>query len=57
MILDLRTPAERETVTVSEWRYGGNGHRYGGPFRAELARQRMATAHRIIRERGQLDSG
>jgi hypothetical protein len=57
MILGLPVPGEQETLTLSQWRYGGSGHRYGEPFWAELARQRIATARRIAREREQLDSG
>ncbi|WP_326824752.1 replication initiator [Streptosporangium sp. NBC_01756] len=43
MTLGLPAPDDRKTLTVSEWCYGGSGHRYGEPFWAELARQRIAT--------------
>ncbi|MDP9842356.1 hypothetical protein [Streptosporangium lutulentum] len=57
MILGLPAPGEQETLTLSQWRYGGSGHRYGEPFWAELARQRIATTRRIAREREQPDPG
>ena len=57
MILGLPAPGEHKTLTLSQWRYGGSGHRYGEPFWAELARQRIATARRIAREREQPDPG
>ncbi|MEU4541990.1 replication initiator [Nonomuraea dietziae] len=44
-------PSPAETVTVAEWRYAGSGLRHGEPFWAELARQRIAMARRIARER------
>ncbi|WP_344580279.1 replication initiator [Nonomuraea roseoviolacea] len=44
-------PSPAETVTVAEWRYAGSGLRNGEPFWAELARQRIATARHIARER------
>ncbi|MEV0821574.1 replication initiator [Nonomuraea rubra] len=40
-----------ETVTVAEWRYAGSGHRHGEAFWAEVARQRIATARKIRRDR------
>jgi hypothetical protein len=51
MLLGLPDPAEETTITLSEWRYAGSGHRHGEPFWAELARQRIATARRVARER------
>jgi hypothetical protein len=54
--LGLPDPAEGpETVTIGEWRYVGSGHRHGEAFWAELARQRVATARRIARERRNQD--
>ena len=47
----LPDPAERETLTVGEWRYAGSGYRHGEHLWAELIRQRIATARRIARER------
>ncbi|WP_240809377.1 replication initiator [Microbispora catharanthi] len=44
---------ERETVTVGQWRFAGSGYRNGEHLWAELIRQRIATARRIARERGQ----
>ncbi|WP_433246235.1 replication initiator [Streptosporangium sp. CA-135522] len=57
MILGLPDPDDGKTLTVSEWRYGGSGHRYGEPFWAELARQRITTARRVARQREQPDLG
>ncbi|GAA0818265.1 hypothetical protein ACFQVD_13590 [Streptosporangium amethystogenes subsp. fukuiense] len=54
---NLPDPIEGETLTVSEWHYGGSGHRHGEPFWAELARQRITTARRMAREREQSDPG
>ncbi|MFD8564934.1 replication initiator [Streptosporangium canum] len=51
LILGLPDPADGKTFTISEWRYAGSGHRHGEPFWAELARQRIATARKITRER------
>ncbi|MER6178878.1 replication initiator, partial [Streptosporangium sp. NPDC001681] len=53
MLLGLPDPAEGNTLTLSEWRYAGSGHRNGEPFWAELARQRIATARMIARERAE----
>ncbi|WTZ22603.1 hypothetical protein OG344_19510 [Microbispora sp. NBC_01389] len=47
----LPDPAERETVTVGEWRFAGSGYRNGEHLWAELIRQRIITARRIARER------
>ncbi|MCP2346771.1 hypothetical protein HD595_002893 [Nonomuraea roseoviolacea subsp. carminata] len=44
-------PSSAETVTVAEWRYAGSGLLNGEPFWAELARQRIAIARHITRER------
>ncbi|WP_436757764.1 replication initiator [Streptosporangium sp. V21-05] len=57
MILGLPDPAEETTLTLSEWRYAGSGHRHGEPFWAELARQCITTARRMARERDHLGSG
>ncbi|MEU8384950.1 replication initiator [Streptosporangium sp. NPDC048865] len=53
MLLGLPDPDEGNTLTVSEWTYGGSGHRHGEPFWAELARQGIAASRRIARERDQ----
>ncbi|MER7505963.1 replication initiator [Nonomuraea pusilla] len=50
-ILGLPAPDGQETVTLSQWRYAGNGLRHGEALWAELARQRITTARRISRER------
>ncbi|MEU8382099.1 replication initiator [Streptosporangium sp. NPDC048865] len=50
-LLGLPDPAEGTTMTLSEWRYAGSGHRHGEPFWAEVARERIATARSITRER------
>ncbi|MEU7695298.1 replication initiator [Microbispora hainanensis] len=44
---------EREMVTVGQWRFAGSGYRNGEHLWAELIRQRIATARRIARERGE----
>ncbi|MGS2646903.1 hypothetical protein [Streptosporangium sp. LJ11] len=51
MILGLLAPAEESTLTFSEWRCAGSGHRHGEPFRAEVAGQRVVTAREIAKER------
>ncbi|MFI6451345.1 replication initiator [Streptosporangium amethystogenes] len=53
MLLGLPDPADENTLTLSEWRYAGSGHRNGEPFWAEPARQRIATARMIARERAE----
>ncbi|WP_067170767.1 replication initiator [Microtetraspora niveoalba] len=54
-LIGLPAVVERETVTHQEWRYAGSGHRHGEHFWAEHARQRIATARRIARERERRD--
>ncbi|MGV9539425.1 replication initiator, partial [Streptosporangium sandarakinum] len=49
--LGLPAPDGEETVTLSQWRYAGNGLRHGEALWAELARQRITTARRIARDR------
>lgn len=51
LLLGLPAPDPDRTHTVAEWRYAGSGLRNGEPFWAELARQRIATARRISRQR------
>ncbi|GAA2867501.1 hypothetical protein GCM10010517_27100 [Streptosporangium fragile] len=53
MILGLPTPDAEKTVTLSWWRYTGNGHRHGEAFWAELARQRITTAREIAKQRAE----
>ncbi|WP_371786205.1 replication initiator [Streptosporangium subroseum] len=57
ILLGLPDPAEETTITLSEWRYAGSGHRHGEPFWAELARQRITTARRVARKRDHSISG
>lgn len=57
LLLGLPDPAEEKTITLSEWRYAGSGHRHGEPFWAEHIRQRITTARRMARERGEDQSG
>ncbi|GAA3109854.1 replication initiator [Streptosporangium carneum] len=52
LLLGLPDPAEGRTVTLSEWRYAGSGHRHGEAFWAEVTRQRIATARSMAKERG-----
>ncbi|MEV6980655.1 replication initiator [Sphaerisporangium sp. NPDC051017] len=52
----LPDPAERQTVTVGEWRFTGSGHRDGERFWAELARQRISTARQIARQQAREQS-
>ncbi|MBB5075487.1 replication initiator [Nonomuraea endophytica] len=49
LLTGLTLPAE--TLTVAEWRYAGNGLRNGEPFWTKVARQRIATARLIARQR------
>ncbi|MDP9867070.1 MULTISPECIES: replication initiator [Streptosporangium] len=56
-ILGLPAPDGEETVTLSQWRYAGNGLRHGEALWAELARQRITTARRIAREQEQPEPG
>lgn len=56
-ILGLPAPDGEETITLSQWRYAGNGLRHGEALWAELARQRITTARRIAREREQPEPG
>ncbi|MEV6860274.1 replication initiator [Streptosporangium subroseum] len=51
LLLGLPDPVEETTITLSEWRYAGSGHRNGEHFWAEVARQRIAAARSIARER------
>ncbi|WP_084959486.1 replication initiator [Thermoactinospora rubra] len=48
---------DRETLTLSEWRYAGSGLLDGEQFWAETVRQRIVTARRIGRESSQEASG
>ncbi|MGW4423809.1 replication initiator [Streptosporangium sp. NPDC004631] len=56
-ILGLPAPDGEETITLSQWRYAGNGLRHGEALWAELARQRITTGRRIAREREQPEPG
>ncbi|MFF4989922.1 replication initiator [Streptosporangium saharense] len=49
--LGLPDPAENTTVTLSEWHYAGSGLRRGEEFWAEQARQRIAVARQLAKER------
>jgi hypothetical protein len=42
---------DRDAITIKEWRFAGTGLRHGEQFWAELARDNIATARRIARER------
>ncbi|WP_329081433.1 replication initiator [Streptosporangium sp. NBC_01469] len=50
-LLGLPDPAEGNMLTLAEWRYAGSGLRNGEPFWAEVARERIATARTVARER------
>lgn len=54
MIPGLPAPVRscrRNRHPLPGWRYAGSGHRHGEPFWAEPARQRIATARKIAKER------
>ncbi|MFD1932064.1 replication initiator [Nonomuraea mangrovi] len=55
MLQGLPDPGQGNTLTVSEWTYGGTGHRNGESFWAELARQHIAATRRITRVRDEED--
>ncbi|GAA3203641.1 hypothetical protein GCM10010486_87290 [Nonomuraea roseoviolacea subsp. carminata] len=51
LLLGLPEPTPDKTFILAEWTYAGSGHRNGEAFWAEVARDRIATARRIARQR------
>ncbi|MEV5408629.1 replication initiator [Thermopolyspora sp. NPDC052614] len=51
--MGLPDPPGQDTVTLGTWRYVGSGHREGEHMWAQIARQRIATARKIAREKDQ----
>ncbi|MGC5009386.1 replication initiator [Streptosporangium sp. DT93] len=50
LLLGLPVPAGDKTITLSEWRYAGSGHRHGEAFWAELAHKSIAAARQAARD-------